>query len=133
MPNEGYRKPDPLTQRVKVQFSKAQEDAIAQKADENGLTVAGYIRAVVLADMETSTTAGAAGPRQARKHATMLEVAELHALAMQVKKLGTNVNQLAKQANAGMVPISRNEVVYLLNQHQLLMSNAISTVEKLLA
>ena len=29
----------------------------------------------------------------------MLELAELHELAMQIKKLGTNVNQLAKQAN----------------------------------
>ena len=63
----------------------------------------------------------------------MLELAELHELAMQIKKLGTNVNQLAKQANQGMVPIERREITYMLNQHQLVMSNAIAAIEKSLA
>ena len=59
----------------------------------------------------------------------MLHLAEVHQLAMQIKKLGTNLNQLAKQANTGMVPISREEILYILNQHQLLMSHALSMFE----
>jgi hypothetical protein len=52
---------------------------------------------------------------------------------MQIKKLGTNINQLARQANAGMVPISRAEVIYMLNQHQVVMSKAIAALERALA
>lgn len=93
---------------------------------------ASYVRAVVLKDLELANPQGTPSAKKAANHASMLNVAELHTLAMQVKKLGTNVNQLAKQANQAMVPITRAEVLYMLNQHQLLMSKAIATVEKML-
>jgi hypothetical protein len=53
-------------------------------------------------------------------------------LAVQVKKLGTNVNQLAKQANNGMVPVNRGEIQYILNQHQLVLAEAKAAFEKVL-
>ncbi len=60
-------------------------------------------------------------------------VHQLSHLSFQLKKFGTNVNQLAHQANAGMVPISRPEVEYVLNHHQILLSRIIAAVEKLAA
>jgi hypothetical protein len=57
----------------------------------------------------------------------------IHLLTVQLKKLGTNVNQIAKQANSGMVPISLAEARYLVNQLQILQSAAKATLEKVLA
>jgi hypothetical protein len=122
-----------LSQRVKVQFSSAQQQAVDARADAVGMTTAGYLRSLALQDLDLARGAEAPSSKKARQHATMLQVAELHALAMQVKRLGTNVNQMAKQANSGMVPITRPEVIYILNQHQLLMSQATAAVEKMLA
>lgn len=125
--------PEQLTTRVKVQFTPSQEAELKRLADSIGMTVAGYVRSLVLAEIDAHGPNPAAAQRRARKHDIMLRVAELHSLAMQVKRLGTNLNQMAKQANTGMVPLTRAEITYMLNQHQLLMSNAIAAVEKLLA
>lgn len=124
---------DLLTTRLKVQFTTSQANDLSHRAEAVGMTVAGYVRFLVISDLEAHGPNPAAAQRKARKHDIMLRVAELNALAMQVKRLGVNINQMAHQANTGMVPISRAEVVYILNQHQLLMSNAIAAVEKLLA
>lgn len=132
MPSRGFLKPDPLERRVKVQFTATQEQALHVKADGLGMTIAAYVRQLVLADLEPGTVK-APSDQKSRQRSTMLLAAELHALAMQVKKLGTNVNQLSKQANTGMVPLTRAEVTYLLNQHQVLMSHVSSSIEKLLA
>jgi Bacterial mobilisation protein (MobC) len=132
MPPRGHTKSEPLANRVKVQFNDAQLQALTEQADATGQTIAGYLRSTVLMSLEDAV-AKPAWPTKARHHAAMLNLAEMHALAMQVKKLGTNVNQLAKQANQGMVPITRAEVVYMLNQHQLVLSNAIAALEKALA
>ncbi|ODA66042.1 Bacterial mobilization protein (MobC) [Methyloligella halotolerans] len=131
MPASGHTKTDPLSNRIKVQFTDAQVDALARQANATGQTVAGYIRATVLTTLE-DRSAKTNRPSTARHHAAMLQLAEMHALAMQIKKLGTNINQLARQANAGMVPISRAEVIYMLNQHQVVMSKAISALERAL-
>jgi len=132
MPASGHTKTDPLSNRIKVQFTDAQAEALARQADATGQTIAGYIRSTVLMTIE-DVAAKPPRPATARHHAAMLQLAEMHALAMQIKKLGTNINQLARQANAGMVPISRAEVIYMLNQHQLVMSKAVATLERALA
>ena len=121
-----------LDNRVKVQFTDEHLAIMLKRCDHLGMTVAAYVRSLVLPDLEVASLRDAPSAKKASKHANMLNVAELHTLAMQVKRLGTNVNQLAKQANAGMVPITRAEVIYMLNQHQTLMSKAIATVEKML-
>jgi len=128
MPSHGFKKDDPLDERLKVQFSAAHTALIRQAADMVGMTVSAYIRGIVLAHLEEIPDAPK--PSKARHHAAMLELAQLHELAMQIKKLGTNVNQLAKQANQGMVPIERREIAYMLNQHQLVMSSAVAAIEK---
>lgn len=130
MPVNGFVKREPLDRRVKVQFTAVQEMQLMAKAEAVAMTVSGYMRALALADIDPSECLK---PAQSRSQAAMLQVAEFHALAMQVKRLGTNVNQLARQANAGMVPVTRAEANYLLNQHQVLMSHAKAVLEKLLA
>ena len=130
MPSYGFKKDDPLDTRLKVQFSASHTALIRQAADMVGMTVSAYIRAIVLAHLEETPQEQVPTPSTARQHAAMLELAELHELAMQIKKLGTNVNQLAKQANQGMVPIERREITYMLNQHQLVMSSAVAAIEK---
>lgn len=128
MPLQGQKKSNPLANRVKVQFSNAQLLAVQNKANAVGMTVAGFVRATILNDLDDIKEKEPL-PKRSRNHAAMLQLAEVHHLAMQIKKLGTNVNQLAKQANTGMVPVSREEILYILNQHQLLMSHALSMFE----
>ena len=131
MPFHGNTKADALTARVKVQFTPAQSQSVSARADALGMTLAGYLRSLALNDIgqaEPTTTKA-----RLRKQEHLAHVAELHALAMQVKRLGTNVNQLAHQANVGMVPLARAEVIYMLNQHQVLMSQAEAAVERMLA
>ena len=67
-----------------------------------------------------------------RQSGTMLQLVEIHQLAMQVKKLGTNINQLAHQANVGLVPLRRDEVTAMLAAHEQLMLRAIAYVERTL-
>lgn len=133
MPSHGPTRPDALLVRIKVQFSAAQNEAVTERADALGMTVAGYLRSLALQDLSLETTPRKPTARQIRDRAMLMQVAEFHALAMQVKRLGVTVNQLAKQANTGMVPLSRTEVLYMLNQHQILMSHAKAAVEKMLA
>jgi hypothetical protein len=64
--------------------------------------------------------------------AAQLQLLAIHKLAIQVKKLGTNNNQLARQADAGMVPIRRHEVDAMLALHEDLMRMAIAYVERAL-
>jgi len=116
---------DKLVRGPKLSLTDAEHTRLADEAKACGMTQAKYMRQAVTA-MWNQT------PKPKRKPGR--DVQELtHALslmAFQVKKLGTNVNQLAHQANAGMVPITEPEIRYVLNQHQLLMSAIIAAVEK---
>lgn len=116
---------------MKVQLTAPLEQALQGRADDVGMTVSAYVRQLVLADLDPGVKPPS--EQKSRQRSMMLLAAELHGLAMQVKKLGTNVNQMSKQANTGMVPLTRGEVTYLLNQHQVLLSHVTSTIEKLLA
>lgn len=117
-----------LTTAAKSYYSVAQLNRIDALAKRAGLTRSEFIRTTTLA------AAGLVTKPTAKRHANHDElVATLSTLAWQVRKLGTNVNQMAKQANEGLVAVNRAEVNYLLNQHQLLMSAALSAVEKVLA
>jgi len=130
MPARGHRKSDQLDAVLKIRLSRAQRRQVDALAEVCGVTSSALVR-----DLFDQALAGAGAikpPKPARNHESLLRAAEVHQLAMQVKKLGTNINQLARQANAGMVPLSRAEVQYMLNQHQLLISRAIAYVEKAL-
>ncbi len=113
--------------KVRAYFSPTEEARIRELASAHGIPHAAFIRHVVL------TSAGQL-PKPAKKKTKDRDqlLHTLSVLAVQVKKLGTNVNQLAHQANAGMVPVTRKETEYVLNALQLLTSKATAAVESVL-
>ena len=117
-----------LTVRVKVGLSDDDKAWLEKKALEAGMDESRYMRSLLLAER------GKGAPPRPRKFRASDEI--MHAVNktyVQVKKLGTNVNQLAHQANAGMVAVTRSEVVYLMNAVQTTMSQVRGTMEKLVA
>ena len=123
---KGHETPVRLSRRIKAAFTHVEALGLTADAKACGMTQAKFIRALVLSGRGDTTHK----PKRKRNRDADKLADEIHLLAMQVKKLGTNVNQMAKQANAGMVAIGRAEVQYLLNQHQQLMSLAIAYLER---
>ncbi|ADP70665.1 mobilization protein [Rhodomicrobium vannielii ATCC 17100] len=126
MPARGYQKPDPVDRRIRVQLTDAQAEKLARLSDGAGVSQSEYMRSLL-------DGVGAATPKEPpkpkRASPAMLKLVEIHELAMQVKKLGTNVNQLARQANTGMVPLTRREIEAMLAQHEALLKAAITVIE----
>lgn len=114
--------------RKKVGLTSDEEMKLQAAANAVGLTETAFMHAAIL------TALGLALPvrpnRNSGRHALAQELARLE---YQWKKLGTNINQLAHQANVGLVPLRQAEVDYILNQHQLLFSASRATLERLLA
>lgn len=101
---------------------------LTAKAAAAGMTLSGFVQALIAADMATRP----APPRSNRNHGTMLLLAEVHLLAMQVKKIGTNLNQLAHQANTGLVPLSLRDLQITRAQVAVAMDKATAVFEKVL-
>lgn len=73
---------------IAVRCSKTERAAIAERADQAGLSIGAYLRSLAL---------GSAGPRAVRK--PPVERKELARLLGWLGKLGSNVNQLAHGFN----------------------------------
>lgn len=116
-----------LRRRAKVPFTVDEEARVKASAKGAGMTQAKFMRQAVLA-----ATGDAEKPKLRKGIHSQELLHALNVIALQIKKHGTNINQLAHQANAGMVPITRKEVEYVLNFNQVLMSKAIAAVERLL-
>jgi hypothetical protein len=76
--------------RITIRFTDAELAAVESAAERAGLSVAAYIRQLVV---------GAVPPRQSRR--PPIERARLAEILGHVGKLGSNVNQLAKYGNLG--------------------------------
>ena len=127
MPARGHLKSDPVDHRIRVQLTAAQAARLAELANAASMSQSEYMRSLL------DSAAGVATPPKAKRQSgAMLQLVEIHELAMQVKKLGTNINQLARQANAQMVPLTRREVEHMLAQHEQLLLRAIALVERAL-
>lgn len=72
--------------RVEVRFSKSEKKYLIDKADQLGMNISTYIRQAVLKDHIISKT-------------------DLQT-AFELKKIGTNLNQLAKHVNS--LPVDEN-------------------------
>jgi hypothetical protein len=129
MPPKGFQKPDPLDQRLKVNLTATESEAIAQRADAAGMTISAYVRQLIAIDL--GHRAEAPKPRTDRK--TMELLAEVHMLAMQVKRIGVNINQMARQANTGLVPLSVSEMRVMQAQVADAMDRAAQLFAKVLA
>ena len=128
MPARGHQKSDPVDHRIRVQLTAAQAARLAELAAEASVSQSEYMRSL----LDSAGGASVKPPKAKRQSGTMLQLVEIHELAMQVKKLGTNINQLAHQANVGLVPLRRDEVSAMLAAHEQLMLRAIAYVERTL-
>ena len=129
MPRQGFRKPEPLDQRLKVNLTAAEYAAIADRADRAGMTTSAYVRQLIAIDL--GQAASAPKPRGDRR--TLELLSEVHMLAMQVKRIGVNVNQMARQANTGLVPLTAAEMRVMQSQVANAMERAIALFDKVLA
>jgi len=128
MPAKGHHKSDPVDRRIRVQLTAAQAARLAQLAADAGVSQSEYVRSL----LDSAGDGSAKPPKAKRQSGAMLQLVAIHELAMQVKKLGTNINQLAHQANVGLVPLRRDEVTAMLAAHKQLMLRAIAYVERTL-
>lgn len=81
-------------ERLTVRLSPAERQEVEVLANSAGLTLASYLRSRALAEPTT---------RAVRR--PTVEVAVMTALLRELSKQGTNLNQLAKKANAGNMPL----------------------------
>lgn len=120
---------DPAATVRKKLFLTPQENAqLAKEAKLAALLQQDYMRLSVVAAMTQTPPPKrkAAVSRNDLAHGVAM-------LAFQIKKAGNNLNQLAKQANNGLVPITRNEVLHFMEMHQRVLTLTTATLEKVLA
>lgn len=104
MPRRGYRKGitdgrQPLPRQVYARFSDAEYAALKDEAALRGMTVSRLMRVIA----GTHLT----GRRSALPHPQD----DNHALVRELARIGNNLNQLAKQANTGLVTVSEPELL----------------------
>jgi len=84
---------------IAVRVTAGDRERIAARAQESGLKIGGYLRALAL---------GSAGPRAVKR--PRVEREQLAQLLGEIGKLGSNVNQLAKWSNTEKAPASLDEL-----------------------
>lgn len=128
MPPKGFVKPEPVDRRLKVGLSASDYDAVSARAANAGMTTAAYVRHLIAFDLGQ----GASPPKARSDRNTLALLAEVHLLAMQVKKIGVNVNQMARQANTGLVPLTIAEMRVMQAQVGAAMEQAVRLFDKVL-
>lgn len=120
---------DPAATVHKKLFLTPDENALLQKETKAaGLLQQDYMRLSVVAALTNAV------PPKRKNAVSKNELAhEISMIAFQLKKIGTNLNQMAKQANTGLVPITRAEVMYFMNLHQRVLTLSVASLEKVLA
>ncbi|MEQ1731821.1 MAG: hypothetical protein ABL982_25900 [Vicinamibacterales bacterium] len=132
MPPKGFTKPTPVDRRLKVGLTVADYDAITAKADANGTTVAAYVRQLIADDLagdDQTPPRGKASPDRS----TLTLLAEVHLLAMHVKRIAITVNQIARQVDNGFVPLTADEARDMRVQVASAMERAVTLFDKVLA
>lgn len=102
MPRRGYRKglddsKEPLPCYVRTRLSEASFATLKAEASARNITTSALARMIVAAHL---TTQRAELPHR-RNNAALLR---------QFVRIGNNLNQLARQANAGIVPVTSAEI-----------------------
>ncbi len=87
---------------IAVRVTAADREVIKEKAQESGLKIGGYLRALAL---------GSAGVRAVKR--PRVEREQLARLLGEIGKLGSNVNQLAKWSNTDRSPASVAELAQI--------------------
>lgn len=102
MPTKGYRKGHsdskaPLSKHLQTYMSEPDYRAFVALADDRDLTVSRLLRLIMEAHL--------AGRRAALPHRNANAP-----LLREFCRIGNNLNQLARQANAGLVPVNADEL-----------------------
>lgn len=129
MPAKGFRKRDRHDVRVKVGLTVDQATELTRRAKAARMSQANYLRALFEHDIGERKDK----PSVNRRHETLVLAGEAHLLAMQLKKIGANFNQFVRQANTGMVPITRQEVVTINTLIEVGIAKATAVFERILA
>lgn len=103
MPRRGYRKgvddgKEPLPRNVRTRLSDETFAALSAEASARGVTISELARLI--------TTAHLKAQRAELPHRQGTDAA----LLRQFVRIGNNLNQLARQANAGLVPVGADEL-----------------------
>lgn len=103
MPRRGYRKglhdsKEPLPHFVRTRLNDQRFAALLEEAKSRGVTVSTLTRLVLCAHLQGQR---ADLPQRRGEDAALLR---------QLVRIGNNLNQLAHQANAGLVPIRQEEL-----------------------
>lgn len=133
MPAKATRKLYPLANRLSTNVDQKVLEAFREKAVAAGLSDARYLRQLIEADVGSAVAAPALKRRQMQQMHSDALAHEINQVGLLLRKVGVNVNQLAKQANAGMVPITRTEAVHMMTEIELAMSRALAALERVLA
>ena len=109
MPTRGYRKgisdaKEPLPHHIYTRVSDANYQALNAEAESRAITVSELVRAVLAAHLS-----GQRAELPQPRGLTNLAIAELC-------RIGNNLNQLAKQANVGLVAVSEATLLAVLDQ-----------------
>jgi hypothetical protein len=116
------------TVRKKLFLTPDENGLLKRESKAAGLLQQDYMRHAVRAALTQ------APPPKRKASVTRNELAhEISMIAFQLKKAGTNLNQIAKQANTGLVPITRAEVIHFMNTHQRVLTLSVAALEKVLA
>lgn len=96
------------TNRVRSYMTDDELKAFKALCTAHATTEAQMMRTLVMAAVERQQPP-TPKPEKARQMDEL--IAGINSLHVQLRKVGTNLNQIAHQANSGMVPVSRNEVL----------------------
>jgi hypothetical protein len=105
MSAKGYKKRTPHCRRIEIRCTEREFNEIGKRADACGLTVSDYLRS--LAEWHVQEKAVEEAPRVRLARLAEAQMAKLMPLLTELTRNGNNLNQLAKQANTGMVPVKR--------------------------
>jgi hypothetical protein len=96
------------TNRVRTYMTNDELKAFKALCAAHGSTEAQMVRTLVMA-----AVAGQKPPAPKPEKSRQIDelIAGINGLHVQLRKVGTNLNQIAHQANSGMVPVSRNEIL----------------------
>jgi hypothetical protein len=108
MPAKGHKKRNAQTCRIGIRCTEKEFRAISKRADACGLTVSEYLRS--LAKWHVKEKAVEEAPKVRLARVGEAQMAKLMPLLTELTRNGNNLNQLAKQANTGMVPVTRTEL-----------------------
>lgn len=96
------------TNRVRTYMTDDELAAFKALCAAHGSTEAQMVRTLVMSAIIGQKPPP---PRPEKSRQTDELIAGINTLHVHLRKIGTNLNQIARQANTGLVPVSRNEVL----------------------